>query len=154
MNELQALLPAAQRRADELLGGPLADLLRLLEGPLQHLDEDLAQLYDDLFIETCAEWVLPYLGDLVAHRPLRGLAARLSSPRADVARTIAYRRRKGTVAVLEQIARDISGFPARAVESWQRLSTPASRCWMRTCVAVRRSPIRWGSLGWCRVGLL
>lgn len=122
MNELEALLPAALRAQDERLGRPLGDLLRLLAGPLAHLDEDLAQLYDDLFIETCAEWVVPYLGDLVAHRPLRGSVPRLASPRADVARTIAYRRRKGTVGVLEQLARDVSGFPARAIESWQGLS--------------------------------
>lgn len=122
MSELEALLPAALRAQDELLGRPLGDLLRLFEGPLAHLDEDLAQLYDDLFIETCAEWVVPYLGDLVAHRPLRGSVPRLASPRADVARTIAYRRRKGTAPILEQIARDVSGCPARAIESWQTLS--------------------------------
>ena len=43
--------------------------------------------------------------------------------RAYVANTIAYRRRKGTAAVVEQVARDVSGWPARAVEGFARLGT-------------------------------
>lgn len=122
MTDLHELLPAALRGLDEAQGGPLRDLLDLLGVPLAHLDEDLAQLHDDLFIETCAEWVVPYIGELVGHRPLRGPTSRLTSPRAEVARTIGYRRRKGTAAVLEQIARDITGRPARVVEAWQHLA--------------------------------
>lgn len=46
----------------------------------------------------------------------RGLA------RAEVAHTIALRRRKGTAAVLEQLARDVTGWNARAVEFFQLLA--------------------------------
>ncbi len=45
------------------------------------------------------------------------------SARAYVANTIAYRRRKGTAVVLEQLARDVTGWPARAVEFFTRLAT-------------------------------
>ena len=48
-----------------------------------------------------------------------GLDAR--GQRLDVANTISYRRRKGTVGVLEQIANDITGWDARAVEFFRRL---------------------------------
>jgi len=41
--------------------------------------------------------------------------------RADVAKTIYYRRRKGTVPMLEELARDVTGWPAHAVEFFQRL---------------------------------
>jgi hypothetical protein len=45
------------------------------------------------------------------------------SARAEVANTIAYRRRKGTASVLEQLARDVTGWNARVVEFFQRLET-------------------------------
>ena len=68
------------------------------------LAESLEQLYDDQFIETCAPWVAPYIGDLVGYRTLHGVVPQVASPRAEVANTIRYRRRKGTVSVLEQLA--------------------------------------------------
>ena len=37
------------------------------------LAESLEQLYDDQFIETCAEWVAPYIGDLIGYRTLHGV---------------------------------------------------------------------------------
>jgi hypothetical protein len=80
---------------------------------------ELDQLYDDLFIETCAPWVVAYLGDLVGVAPGAGDVA---LPRAAVADAIALRRRKGTVAVLEQLAHDLTGWPALAVESFPRLA--------------------------------
>ncbi len=45
------------------------------------------------------------------------------SRRAYVANTLAYRRRKGTAAVLEQLARDATGWNARAVEFFELLET-------------------------------
>jgi hypothetical protein len=45
------------------------------------------------------------------------------SRRAEVAHTVAYRRRKGTVTVLEQLARDVTGWPAHVVEFFQCLAT-------------------------------
>ena len=36
------------------------------------LEEDVERLYDDQFIETCDDWVVPYIGDLVGYaRPPR-----------------------------------------------------------------------------------
>ena len=43
------------------------------------------------------------------------------APRADVANTIDARRRKGTLALLEDLARDAAGWPARAVEFYRLL---------------------------------
>ena len=41
--------------------------------------------------------------------------------RADVAKTIYYRRRKGTLPMLEELARDVTGWPAHAVEFFELL---------------------------------
>ena len=87
------------------------------------LAESIEQLYDDQFIETAAEWVTPYIGDLIGYRPLHGVVPEVASPRAEVANTIGYRRRKGTASMLEQLARDVTGWPARAVEFFELLAT-------------------------------
>src|SRR5215211_8342466 len=77
--KLYDLLPAVHRIRDaegrgDGLGGnlPLRSLLSIVAREVAVVEEDLAQLYDDLFVETCAEWVVPYIGDLVGVGGLHG----------------------------------------------------------------------------------
>ncbi|MCB1054648.1 MAG: hypothetical protein KDD11_03955, partial [Acidobacteria bacterium] len=120
-DRLYELLPAVYRLRDAEQGYPLRDLVALLAREARVVEGDLHQLYDDQFIETAQEWVVPYLGDLIGVRPLPATGA---SRRAEVAHTIGYRRRKGTAAVLEQLARDVTGWPAaRVVEYFELLAT-------------------------------
>jgi hypothetical protein len=126
LERLYGLLPVMYRLRDAQQGEPLKALLSVIAEQVAVLEEDLAQLYDDQFIETCADWAVPYIGDLIGYRTLysvTGAAHKVSNPRAEVANTIAYRRRKGTAAVLEQLAHDVSGWPARVVEFFQLLAT-------------------------------
>jgi hypothetical protein len=144
---LYELLPAVYRLRDGEgaagTKGVLRGLIDVIAGEVAALEEDLEQLYDDQFIETCAEWVAPYIGDLLGYRTLYGMTDKVGSPRAEVANTIAYRRRKGTAAMLEQLARDVTGWDARAVEFFQLLAAtqylnhlrPHSLAW----VGVRRA---------------
>jgi hypothetical protein len=120
---LYDLLPAIYRIRDAEQGGPLRELLAVIAEQVGVLEQDLDQLYDDQFVETCAGWVVPYLGDLIGVRGLQGAGAGQVNPRAEVGNTIGYRRRKGTAAVLEQLAHDVTGWPARAVEFFQVLAT-------------------------------
>ncbi len=120
---LYNLLPALYRIRDAQEGAPLKALCAVIAEDIAALRENLDQLYDDQFIETCADWVAPYLGQLVGYRTLHGVTERTRSARAEVANTIAYRRRKGTASVLEQLARDVTGWHARAVEFFQLLQT-------------------------------
>lgn len=121
--KLYNLLPSIYRIRDAEQGEPLKALLAVIAEQMAVLEEDLAQLYDDQFIETCAEWVVPYIGDLIGVRGLKGKENQQLTSRALVANTIAYRRRKGTITVLEQLAHDVTGWPAHAVEFFQRLAT-------------------------------
>ena len=121
--KLYSLLPALYRIRDVEQGEPLKALCAVIAEEIAVLRENLDQLYDDQFIETCADWVAPYIGDLIGYRPLHGVTARTVSARAEVANTIAYRRRKGTATVLEQLARDVTGWNARVVEFFQWLET-------------------------------
>ena len=120
---LYKLLPAVYRVRDADHGEPLRALLAVIEGEFERIEADTARLYDNWFIETCDEWVVPYIGDLLGARPIRAIESAGVSARAYVANTIAYRRRKGTAVVLEQLARDTTGWPARAVEFFTRLAT-------------------------------
>jgi hypothetical protein len=120
---LYRLLPAFLRNRDLEQGEPLRALLAVVEGELERIEADTAVLYDNWFIETCDEWVVPYIGDLLGVRPIRPVKSAGVSARAYVANTIAYRRRKGTAVVLEQLARDTTGWPARAAEFFLRLAT-------------------------------
>ncbi len=119
---LYRLLPAIHRVRDAERGYPLRQLVDVIAGQVAVLEDELERLYENQFVETAEPWALPYLGDLLA---ITGLpAANLAhTPRAEVGNTIAYRRRKGTAAVLELLARDTTGWPARAVEFFERLET-------------------------------
>ncbi|MBK5124373.1 hypothetical protein IQ288_31550 [Burkholderia sp. R-69980] len=120
LDDIYALLPAVFRTRDAATGGPLKALLGVIYEQIAVLDDNLSALYDDEFIETCAPWVIPYIGDLV------GWQAITPAQRAEVADTIGYRRRKGTLIALEQIARDVTGRPAHVVEYFKRLATTES----------------------------
>lgn len=121
--KLYTLLPALYRIRDAEQGGPLKAFISVLAEQVALLREDMDQHYDNQFIETCAEWVAPYIGDLIGYRTIHGVNVATASRRAEVANTIAYRRRKGTASVLEQLARDVTGWNARVVEFFQLLGT-------------------------------
>jgi hypothetical protein len=120
------LAPDDQALLDQLTAkstrGPLQSLLMLIEEQLAVVSEDLDQLYDDQFIETCAPWVIPYIGDLIGYQPINGIPATVDDPRSEVANTISFRRRKGTVLVMEQLARDVTAWGAHAVEFFRYLA--------------------------------
>jgi hypothetical protein len=135
-DRLYELLPLVYRQRDEEQGGlALKALLRAIAEQVDVVEEDLNRLYDNWFIETCDDWVVPYIGDLVGYRQvheagepseIRTAAGRQRNkiliPRREVANTVAYRRRKGALALLELLAFDVAGWPARAVEIYRLLA--------------------------------
>jgi hypothetical protein len=121
------LLPAVYRRRDKERtgggsdlrgadGGPLSEFLSIVGEQAIRLREDIESLYDNWFIETCQEWVVPYIADLIGYQLVQSQRLTFFSVRREVANTIGYRRRKGSLALLEMLARDIAGWHARAVE--------------------------------------
>ena len=120
---LYALLPAVHRLRDADEGGPLRALMAVLAREGAVVEENVEQLLDNLFIETCADWAAPYIGGTIGYRALYPVEGTDVGNRAEVANTIAYRRRKGTAAVLEALARDVTGWPAHVVEYFQTTAT-------------------------------
>jgi hypothetical protein len=128
------LLPPFYRLRDAEEGGPLQALLRVVGEQFDLVEEDVRRLYDNQFIETCEDWVVPYLGELIGYQPVATAGAPRDQataagrrrnlalfPRREIAGTLGFRARKGTLALLEQLAADVAGWPARAVEFYRRL---------------------------------
>ena len=129
LERLYDLLPSVYRERDAPLGFPLRALLQAIAEQVAAVESDIDQLYDDWFVETCQDWLLPYLGRLVGYEPLplgaeatqapleaRMKLAAVIAPRAEVGNTIALRERKGTMRALEDLAFLVTGWPAAAVE--------------------------------------
>ena len=131
-DRLYNLLPVIYRIRDAEQGYPLRALLQVIAEQVDLVEADISQLYDNWFIETCEDWVVPYIGDLVGYRVVHeagepsdastsAVRNKIVIPRRDVADTIRNRRRKGALALLEELALDAAGWPARAVEFYRLL---------------------------------
>jgi hypothetical protein len=127
--DLYGLLPAHIRMRDQATGGPLRALLGVITEQARIVEDDIEQLYENWFIETCQDWVIPYIAELIGYTP--GDPADRSPdsgprpgsiPRREVANAIGYRRRKGTLALLESLAADVAGWRAHAAELFPRLA--------------------------------
>jgi hypothetical protein len=138
-DRLYNLLPVEYRQRDVARGEPLRMLLRVISEQVNLLENDMAQLYENWFIETCEDWVVPYIGDLIGYQPVHEAGDpgdittpeerqlnKILIPRREVANTIRYRRRKGTLALLDLLANAVSGSPARVLEFDRRLSVSQS----------------------------
>jgi hypothetical protein len=121
-DKLWALVPAVYR-AEDPTGpdgrGPLREIVNRIGAQGAVLRRSIDRLWEDQSIESCDDWVIAYLGELLATNLVASLDAR--GRRIDVAKTIYYRRRKGTVGLLEELAADITGWNARVVEFFRRI---------------------------------
>lgn len=138
-DRLYTLLPAVYRMRDAELDQPLRALLQVISEQVNLVEADIDQLYASWFIETCQDWVVPYIGDLIGYHPMQtvGISGAITTaggqqrnraliPRRDVAHTIGDRRRKGSLALLDKLANDVAGWPARAVEFYPLLDLAES----------------------------
>jgi hypothetical protein len=113
-------IPAIHRELDQAEGGDaLRAFVEALASRAALLKRSHDRLWDDQSIELADDWAIPYIADLVATRLVSALNPR--ARRADVAKTIYYRRRKGTLAVLEQLIVDMTGWDGKVVEEFRRL---------------------------------
>ncbi len=121
---LYGLLPEILRYRDAEAGQGLRAFLAVFDQEYAAIEQSIAALYDDWFVETCEEWLLPYIGDLVG---VRGTTlARALTSRAFVGRSLHYRRRKGTPNALAGAASAATAWPALAVPSFALLAATQS----------------------------
>ena len=120
---LYDFLPAIYRMRDEELAGyasPALPPLKALFGALQvvfdELHGEIADLYDDWFIETCKPHMFHVFAEALALGDLEGLERGGADTRALLANIIGYRQRKGTVAALSGVTRDVTGWMIDVVD--------------------------------------
>ena len=123
---LYELLPAVYREHDADKGFPLRALLAIIAEQADVLETDVAQLWDDLFIETAQPWVIPYIGDLVGNDLLFD-ASRVRGPRRP--------RRSSTTSPAPTCGRPS---PCRRAPTSRRRSTTAAA--RARCRCSRSSP--------------
>src|SRR5215510_1118809 len=111
---LYARVPGHYRVYDVERGQPLLALLRVVGAQAANLRQDLDALWDNFFIETCDDWVVPYIGALVGTNLLQQPVS--ESNRLDVWNTVIWRRSKGTPQMLDALAQAMSGWPADLAE--------------------------------------
>jgi hypothetical protein len=126
--DLYRRLPAHTREVDDRHGGAVRAVLEIVAEQADRIGAQIDELADSWFVETCPDWAVPYLADLLGVALTHDItvdddSTAIVSQRAHVANTIRYRRRKGTASVLESLAFDVGGWRAVAVEEFERLVT-------------------------------
>jgi hypothetical protein len=111
-------VPAYFRTADESPEGrnELRQLLRILAAPLAIARQNIEELHADLFIDTADAWVLRYLAEMVGTTLIFPDA---DSNRRDIRSTIAFRRRKGTPAMLQELGETLTSQMVVTQEGWK-----------------------------------
>jgi hypothetical protein len=117
------LVPEIYRQRDAENGYSLRALMDIIAEQLEIVQSDISGLYENWFIETCDEWVVSYIADLLRVKIPYPVSSSTYSQRAWVANTLRHRRRKGTAAMLESLAKDVTGWDAKVVEFFENLIT-------------------------------
>src|SRR5215207_10342465 len=86
LDRLYELLPVFYRMRDVERGEPLRALLQVIAEQVNVVEDDITQLYDNWFIETCQDWVVPYIADLIGYRsvPAAGEPGSAGTPRSKI----------------------------------------------------------------------
>ena len=120
-------IPSTYRHEDGLADPPyiLRAIVEILARQAAIGRRTSDRLWEDQFIQTCDDWAVPYIGNLLGTRLIGSPNRR--GRRVDVARTIFYRRRKGTLIVMEELIQDITDWEGVVVESFKRLARSRHR---------------------------
>lgn len=127
--KLWAWIPEVYRDLDGQLDNPgqgtLRAIIELVAEEAAVIRRDIDRLWDDQQIALADDWAVPYIGDLLGTRPVSEQNRR--GQRVAVARTLFYRRRKGTLPVLEALIRDIGDLDGAVAEAFRRLGRTRHR---------------------------
>lgn len=120
--KLWSMIPAYYRDVDgeNAPPGTLRALVEVISEQAAVLRRSQDRVWEDQFVERADDWAIAYLGDLVATRMVSALLPR--SQRIDVAKTVYYRRRAGTLRVLEELISDIADWEGVVREGFRRLA--------------------------------
>ncbi len=83
-----------------------------------NIREDIDKLWYNFFIDTCEDWAIPYIGSLIGANLLSDDPIR---NRIDVRNTIGWRKSKGTIKTIQEVASFTSGWGTRTREFFENL---------------------------------
>lgn len=147
-HRLYGRVPAHYRTYDKERGEPLLALLRVVGEQAAGLRADVDALWDNFFIETCADWAVPYLGAVVGANLLGRPVGK--GHRLEVRSTVGWRRRRGTPGMLGDVAAAVTGWPAALAEFFRSLGWAQNVNHVRpeaVLTADVRDPLRLSRLG-------
>ena len=125
--KLWQLVPEVYRNEDGLAANPgvLRRVVELIAAEAARSRRSIDRLWEDQHVETCDDWAVPYIGDLVGARLVGALDRR--ARRVDVANAVKFRRRRGTPDLLDSLVRAMSGWDVVLVEGFRRLARTRHR---------------------------
>jgi hypothetical protein len=118
---LYNLLPQFQRARDTESGFALLALSRVLESQAMAIHGNMDALLDNWFIETCAQWLVPYLGQLVGIDDIHSVDDNIPAQRLRVAEAMRLRGGRGTLVTITQAVTAATGWPALVVDQGAHL---------------------------------
>lgn len=92
--------------------------LYVVAAPLAEVRQSIDELHANLFVDTAADWALPYLAALV---DLTLIFPEARANRRDLRSAVAFRRRKGTPETLERLGNELSERIVATQEGFKRL---------------------------------
>lgn len=101
---------------------PLKALFAILQRPFEELESAIAALYDDWFVETCSEEMLPLIAEPLAIRDLEALRKGHADLRAVIANIVDHRRRKGVARALEELGSEATGWTVQLTDGLESLA--------------------------------
>lgn len=115
------LIPEIYRHEDGISGDPdqLRALVQILANHAAIQRRSIDRLLADSRIAEADDWAITYIGQLLGTRFVHPLNS--AGRRADVAETLAYRRRAGTPRLFDALARDIADWDAVTQEAFRHL---------------------------------
>jgi hypothetical protein len=125
--KLWQLVPEVYRNEDGLAANPgvLRRIVELIGAEAAQSRREIDRLWEDQHVETCDDWTVPYIGDLVGARLVSSHDRR--GRRVDVANAVKFRRRRGTPDLLDALVRAMSGWDVVLVEGFRRLARTRHR---------------------------
>ena len=116
---LARLVPQVYLARDATVGGgQFLNFLEVLAAPLDELERAIDALLDDHFVERASAAALPLIAELIGARLLGDDTA---TNRAVIARTVHWRRRKGTLGTLEEVLTQATGWATEVDEAFRSL---------------------------------
>ncbi len=121
--KLWQLVPEVCRNEDA--SGAFRQIVELIGEQAAESRRSIDRLWEDQSIETCDDWAVAYIGELVGARLVSTQDRR--ARRVDVGNTIRFRRRRGTPDLLDTLARAMSGWDVVLEEGFRALARTRHR---------------------------